>query len=115
MKTLPEEAFDVYLGEKARRERGGPAIAFGTCCANAMGADIAIHGCPPYPFALGERLDEPLISFHEPDTHVHGEGDLAGHGAAAAVAGHASDHALSFIGRRPLLMICYSPEPVVAF
>jgi uncharacterized protein (DUF362 family) len=54
----PERGIDVYLGTSPEKARDGNALslAFGSCCADAVSADLHIRGCPPYPFALGEAL-----------------------------------------------------------
>jgi len=49
--------YDVYIG--SHREEGygaGRSIAFGSCCPTRS-SDIVVKGCPPYPFALKERID----------------------------------------------------------
>jgi uncharacterized protein (DUF362 family) len=58
----PTQDMDVFLGSHDE-VAGAPEalrIAFGNCCAKSMRGDIAIAGCPPYPFALGESIKDLL-------------------------------------------------------
>lgn len=54
---VPEEEFEVCMGARIPENPGtGKRVAFGNCCPEKGGFDISIPGCPPYPFALKERL-----------------------------------------------------------
>ena len=56
---LPEGAFHVYMGTGCPQSHTPDrVIAFGNCCPTGN-ADIVIKGCPPYPFALKERIQAP--------------------------------------------------------
>ncbi len=58
--SAPADSADVYMGSKIEKSASSAAtkIAFGNCCPNDRRYDIRIHGCPPYPFALRERLKD---------------------------------------------------------
>ncbi len=52
----PPRRFEVFMGSHGASTRAAAeAVAFGNCCTLAA-ADIVIKGCPPYPFALKERM-----------------------------------------------------------
>ncbi len=54
---VPEEEFAVCMGTRLPENPGtGKRVAFGNCCPARGDFDIAIPGCPPYPFALREKL-----------------------------------------------------------
>jgi Ni,Fe-hydrogenase III small subunit len=55
----PERAADVYMGSIIGEAgpSGAMTIAFGNCCPRDREYDLRIPGCPPYPFALKERLE----------------------------------------------------------
>lgn len=51
----------VYLGSEQGTDKPGSdalSLAFGNCCSKEIPCDIRIHGCPPYPFTLRERLQD---------------------------------------------------------
>jgi uncharacterized protein (DUF362 family) len=57
----------LFLGSKHKHEassKGFARIRFGNCC-SLKDADIAVSGCPPYPFELNEKLKEYLA--HNPN------------------------------------------------
>ena len=57
---VPSDSVDVYMGSKTEEGASSSAmkIAFGNCCPQDRRYDIRIPGCPPYPFALKERLKD---------------------------------------------------------
>ena len=52
------ENINVYMGELVELDAASNdlKIAFGNCCPRDIGFDMRINGCPPYPFALRDRL-----------------------------------------------------------
>ena len=53
-----QENINVYMGELVELDAASNdlKIAFGNCCPKDIGFDMRIKGCPPYPFALRDRL-----------------------------------------------------------
>lgn len=48
--------YQVYIGSHRPESHGtDQAVAFGNCCPTEN-SDIVVKGCPPYPFALKERI-----------------------------------------------------------
>lgn len=65
--TLTRE-INVYLGsgqETEARNSDALRLAFGNCCSKEIPCDIRIHGCPPYPFTLRERLKDYVTLYHD--------------------------------------------------
>ncbi len=54
----PAQTADVYMGSivEGNRTSGAMKIAFGNCCPGELECDLRIPGCPPFPYALKERL-----------------------------------------------------------
>jgi len=59
LESEPARAADVYMGSIVEEDPPSDAmtIAFGNCCPGNREFDLRIPGCPPYPFALKERLE----------------------------------------------------------
>lgn len=55
----PGRDADVYVGSTLEEHNPSDAmaIAFGNCCPGDREYDLRIPGCPPYPYALKERLE----------------------------------------------------------
>ena len=53
-----QESINVYMGELVELDVASNdlKIAFGNCCPKDIEFDMRIKGCPPYPFALRDRL-----------------------------------------------------------
>jgi hypothetical protein len=58
LEGAPATNAEIHLGSKIQEKESGDAfkIAFGNCTPDDGTFDIRIRGCPPYPFALRERL-----------------------------------------------------------
>jgi uncharacterized protein (DUF362 family) len=51
----------IFLGRKTNPDQAGPGlrVAFGNCCDPKNGRfDLAVKGCPPYPFELRDKLSQ---------------------------------------------------------
>ena len=56
----PEREAEVYMGsivDDGDAPPGAMKIAFGNCCPADREYSLRIPGCPPYPYALKERLE----------------------------------------------------------
>ena len=58
LEKLPEEQAEIFMGSSLPEEKNSEnlKIAFGNCCQAELECDIRIKGCPPFPFALGEKM-----------------------------------------------------------
>jgi len=53
---LQTRTYQVYMGlHRPKSHSTDQAVAFGNCCPTEN-SDIVVKGCPPYPFALKERM-----------------------------------------------------------
>jgi len=52
-------AADIYLGSdiKTRESAGRSQVGFGNCACRNRNFEIEVKGCPPFPFALKEKLE----------------------------------------------------------
>jgi uncharacterized protein (DUF362 family) len=59
LESEPARPADVYMGSIVEENEPSDAmkIAFGNCCPGGREYDLRIPGCPPYPYALKERLE----------------------------------------------------------
>jgi hypothetical protein len=55
--SLETRTYHVYIGShRPESHSTGQVVAFGNCCPSEN-CGIVVKGCPPYPFALKERIE----------------------------------------------------------